>query len=672
MRFLLIFFILSTLLLSQGRDPIKQDSIKTDTTSLRRPPGRVPLAKDSVIVDTLLPAYQVPLQGALYEYGFMEITTLNYRNNAGLFSHFPVTYNRSMGFLGLPSELSIYGEGLGKISFLEDGIEVNNRYTNSLHFDYLQDGYIEKLSLYPSYMGFLYSTTPNQMTIAISGRDFVSGAPYSRMKYFEGPGGEGYIDVQFNQTIKDRLIFFTEISNNKVDDGYRNSDLSLWKGKINLKYLLSNFVNLSAGYNYTEQKLGLNGGVNYDSAKTLASLITGRTLDDIIYDDRAAPVNFLNRYQKNSLHRLHFKAFGSFAGKGYFETVLYHQKNLNEFRQNEDSAITNLNRSLIDRKSSVTGGSFRTTFDTEYFAADIHANYESINLESFQLTSDLPTTQYTSLGETKKNTFSTGGVLTGKLGGFSVSGFGKVFLYDGSFYPGIGGEAKAIFSDKISFRAGFSYLEGFESDLGYINATTKTSRFESEVKFVEDNFSVSVLGWFANTDRKSDGILTVMVINPLIPYPIIEHENVAFGAVGQFIYSIGAFQTFVNLQFNNKKLKNFDKNILPQLNTKFGLTYSDILFDSALNLKTTISYSFRTRTIATNYNFFVDRVFYLPYADDVPASGQLDFFVAGTIQKAATVYFAWENLLGSKYYLSPYYPVLSRNIRFGIAWEFLN
>ncbi|MBK7868123.1 MAG: TonB-dependent receptor [Ignavibacteriales bacterium] len=65
-------------------------------------------------------------------------------------------------------------------------------------------------------------------------------------------------------------------------------------------------------------------------------------------------------------------------------------------------------------------------------------------------------------------------------------------------------------------------------------------------------------------------------------------------------------------------------------------------------------------------------MFYTPTLEDVPASGQIDFFVAGTIQKVATIYFAWENLLNAKYYLSPYYPVLPRNIRFGIAWEFLN
>jgi outer membrane cobalamin receptor len=56
----------------------------------------------------------------------------------------------------------------------------------------------------------------------------------------------------------------------------------------------------------------------------------------------------------------------------------------------------------------------------------------------------------------------------------------------------------------------------------------------------------------------------------------------------------------------------------------------------------------------------------------VPAVSRLDFSLAGEIQKAAIVYFIWENLFDKKHYLTPYYPMPFRNIRFGVAWEFLN
>lgn len=671
MRFLFLFLVFSSLIVAQERDSVKRDLSKDSTAVLKDTLGRMANPKDSVVVDTLAPVYQVPMQGAAFIFSEKDLLLMNYRDVGTLLNHFPAAFHRNMGFLGLPSEVSFYGEGLGRVTFLEDGINVNNRITNTLYFDNLMEGYIREIALLPSYMGFLYGTQPNQITVSVTGRDFISGAPYSRVKYFEGPVGEGFIDVQFNQNIGNRLILFTEISNNKVDDGFRNSNLSMWKGKINLKYLLTNHVNLSAGYNYIKQDLGLNGGVNYDSSLTIATL-SGRPIDDILYDDRAAPVNYLNRYHKNSQNRLHFKAFGNIAGAGYFEAVLYHQTNLNEFRENEDSVATSPFRSIIDRNYSATGGSFRTTFDTKYFAADVHANYDAVTQESYWL--DGTNGIFIFSGLVRKNSFSAGGILTGKAGGFALSGFGKLFIYDGEIYTGFGGEAKAEFAEFFQFRGGASYLESYEQDYNFVNANTFVTRLESEISYRRDNLTLKLLGWASNTERKEVGTFMPM-IDPMVYFTVPVStipENLSYGATLFANYSLGSFSGFFDLRFNHKPMKNWDKKILPVLNSKVGISFRDTLFEGALDLMTSISYSYRTSAVATNYNFFVDRVFYTPTLEDVPASGQIDFFVAGTIQKVATIYFAWENLLNSKYYLSPYYPVLPRNIRFGIAWEFLN
>ncbi len=671
MRFLILFLIFSTLIVAQEQDSVKRDLTRDSIVVPRDTLGRTPTPMDSIVIDTLAPVYQVPMLGAAFIFSEKDLLLMNYRDVATLLNHFPSAFHRNMGFLGIPSEMSFYGEGLGRVTFLEDGINVNNRITNTLYYDNLMEGYFREIALLPSYMGFLYGTRPNQITVSVTGRDFISGAPYSRVKYFEGPVGEGFIDVQFNQNIGKRLILFTDISNNKVDDGFRNSDLSMWKGKINLKYLLTKHINLSAGYNYIKQNLGLNGGVNYDSALTIAAL-SGRPVNDILYDDRAAPVNYLSRYHKNSQNRLHFKAFGNIAGAGYFEALLYHQTNLNEFRENEDSVATSPYRSIIDRDYSVTGGSFRTTFDTKYFAADVHANYDAVTQESFWF--DGTNGIFIPSGLARKNSFSTGGILTGKAGGFALSGFGKLFIYDGEIYTGFGGEAKAEFAEFFQFRGGVSYLESYEQDYNFVNANTFVTRLEGEIGYRRDNMMIKILGWASNTERKSVGTFMPM-IDPMVYFTVPVStipENLSYGATLLANYSLGSFAGFVDIRYNHKTLKDWDKKILPLVNSKVGISFRDTLFDGALDLMTSVSYSYRTSTVATNYNFFVDRVFYTPTLGDVPASGQIDFFVAGTIQKVATIYFAWENLLNAKYYLSPYYPVLPRNIRFGIAWEFLN
>ena len=57
---------------------------------------------------------------------------------------------------------------------------------------------------------------------------------------------------------------------------------------------------------------------------------------------------------------------------------------------------------------------------------------------------------------------------------------------------------------------------------------------------------------------------------------------------------------------------------------------------------------------------------------DVSASNKLDFTLAGEIQKIAIVYFTWQNLFDNNYYITPYYPMPSRSIRFGVAWKMFN
>jgi outer membrane cobalamin receptor len=86
-----------------------------------------------------------------------------------------------------------------------------------------------------------------------------------------------------------------------------------------------------------------------------------------------------------------------------------------------------------------------------------------------------------------------------------------------------------------------------------------------------------------------------------------------------------------------------------------GIFYKDILFNDNLNLKTGF--------VLKYYDF---------ESQDFESAYQLDFTVAGIIQKAAIVYFSWENLFDEQYFIVPYYPMRERGIRFGIAWELFN
>ncbi len=103
--------------------------------------------------------------------------------------------------------------------------------------------------------------------------------------------------------------------------------------------------------------------------------------------------------------------------------------------------------------------------------------------------------------------------------------------------------------------------------------------------------------------------------------------------------------------------------LIPDVNLTGGLYYKDILFNENLNLKTGFVVYY-TGKQESKYDGSV--------VQSVDPSWKIDFSLIGEIQKVAIVYFTWENLLDNQYYIVPYYPMLSRSIRFGLAWELFN
>ena len=102
-----------------------------------------------------------------------------------------------------------------------------------------------------------------------------------------------------------------------------------------------------------------------------------------------------------------------------------------------------------------------------------------------------------------------------------------------------------------------------------------------------------------------------------------------------------------------------ERNVLTSSEIKMhahsGIFYKDILFNSNLDLKTGF--------VLKYYDF---------ESENFESAYQVDFTIAGIIQKVAIVYFSWENLFDKQYFIVPYYPMRERGIRFGLAWEMFN
>jgi hypothetical protein len=103
---------------------------------------------------------------------------------------------------------------------------------------------------------------------------------------------------------------------------------------------------------------------------------------------------------------------------------------------------------------------------------------------------------------------------------------------------------------------------------------------------------------------------------------------------------------------------------LPKWQIIGGLYVNDMFFDDNLDLKAGFKFSYTGEILSVEDYYYNGTV--------VEPTNKLDFNLAGEIQKVAIFYFQWENLFGNEYYITPYYPMPVRNIKFGIAWELFN
>ncbi|MBT8381918.1 MAG: putative porin, partial [Ignavibacteria bacterium] len=117
-------------------------------------------------------------------------------------------------------------------------------------------------------------------------------------------------------------------------------------------------------------------------------------------------------------------------------------------------------------------------------------------------------------------------------------------------------------------------------------------------------------------------------------------------------------ETNTSYYFNNDNVIG-----VPEVQFVGGLYLKSKFFGDNLNLKSgfTFYYTGKRNSYSEEREIVV-----------VEPSTKLDFILIGEIQELAIVYFVWENMFDNQYFITPYYPMPERSIRFGLSWELFN
>lgn len=575
-------------------------------------------------VDSLVPIQGVPLSEQSTVISRKTFLFTNYRYTGDLLRSFSLNFVKDLGFVGQPHETFIYGIGNGCISYLQDGVLWNNRYTNSLDLNLVQSEDVDSIEIVPSPRGFLYGPFNNPVAVNFIMRDFVSPEPYSRIKYYEGPDGEAMVDGKFSARIAKRWNLAFQITNRNYDSSYTNSEFSIWQANAKLKYFLSNSVNFSGWYYFVKSNQGLNGGVDIDSVNSISG-----DPNEILYEPLAAPVINPIRKLEVTQHNFGLRTQAKPFEGSNLDLSLYYRYNLNENTDAQDSIS-----SFSETESKTFGGFLNYSQKISPITLQLISRYERRELPSFN--SDL---------------FGVGGLLSAEfLNGILIPSIFYKYNSWKSFsdfkYSGIGGDVSLIPFEFLKFYAGYSVRDEF-----FINKSAGSievgGTFHNEFLFADIKYFSIEFDPYKFTGRPEAGITDNT-----------EKVN-GIGFILNYKLWLILLETNTSYYFTDKdqQLTN-----VPDWQFIGGVYVADKFFDSNLNLKTGLKFYY-TGNIKT-------------YAagglTSVEPTHKLDFTLAGEIQGAAIFYFIWENLLGNQYFITPYYPMPESNVRFGLAWELFN
>jgi outer membrane receptor protein involved in Fe transport len=533
---------------------------------------------------------------------------------------------------------------------LQDGISYNNRFTNSLDLNLIQSEDVDSIEIISLPRGFLYGSHTNPVSVNFITKDFLTAKPYSRIKYYQGSNRELMFDGIFNAQLINKLILSFDITNKIYDSTYDNTSYTIWQGKVQLKYLLSNSFNVIASYNYNYYRAGFNGGIDVDTIIAL-----GKDLNTTLYDSQLAPVIYPNGKGSSITHLPKLQFLIKPTENIKTDVSIF-------YLYSDNSKITQASQYW---ECKTLGVNFRNDYNTNLFNAQLIVNYESDRINLWELKRVDTTMQYSTLPYYDKNLFSAAGNISFPMFDSVLipSVFGKYSLYKNKsvpFLPNILFEPhldESINSFSVGFDLSYKASQTLSFYIGgslpqFMGIDESSQTFEAGGKYSND-FLYLNLKLFGYNGYNNYG-------NLFFSAQDINQKLFGSGIILKFKCSFLLLESNSSFYFNTVKDELYN---VPEFQTQSGLYYSSTLFNNNLDLKTGFIFYF------TGEN----KVYTPEHGSlSVLSSNKLDFTLAGEIQKTAIIYFTWQNLFNSNYYLTPYYPMSSRSIRFGVAWELFN
>lgn len=583
---------------------------------------------------------------------------LEYRSLGGILEQYPGVFLRNQYSEGQYSQLNIRGTDWRGIAITLDGRLLNDPASGIYNPFYFSTEYADRIEVVTGPRAFLYGLNSTGGAINLVTKNYNSNRPFSKLNYSESGYNYSYTDGTFSQNISRKINVTLGFQQQSTDGRFENSEHEQWNGRVKLRYNVSKSLNIILSDYFIHTQTGLNGGVD------LATVVTGRAFDPLL----ATMVN-TDAYEKVTRHDVDLSFVGTLIEDTSNVSLLtfYYSRSIREYRDEENRVNPNGIFIQSDHTSSWMGALLRQNFDTEIQRLNLGANLEIRQIEGSP-----------NLGRRRNVIGSVWVTEEVHVGGIiTVGGFGRYDHYLKESFASYGGDINVQFQPSLRLFAGISSSRRLPNyqELYWVGGSSlepeKHTRVEVGVQVSNEHLSLLRAVYFQH--------LVDRTIQPqlLLGFPFwgVSYQNSEDTRRSGLDLSValrfGWFYLEGTGMFIPQKLSSGPgSSEYPTFAANGGIYFWDKIIDDKLDLKV----GFRGRYFRSHSGSQFNPEM-LAYPSDagfwIEGSGSVDFQATARIGDAY-IQLIWENLTNQHYFTTPYYPVLDREIRFGLSWQFLD
>jgi hypothetical protein len=610
--------------------------------------------------------------GSLKDIRYLDFIFLEYTSAASNLEDFPGIFSHDRDAVGQPTVLSAFGTGWRSIGTMIDGRPAIEPLMGIYDFTFFPTEFIGKIEFLPPWRSFLYQRNAVGAGFNIVSQSYVAPTPYTKIRYSEGQSDYSQIDVILSQDIAPGLNLMAGIQRQffgaaDLGEQFRGRFPNMNHRGLNyrskLRWNLPSVANLALTYSHLNTFTGLSGGIDIVETES-----------ENFFDERQVVMRNTDAFNRVYRHDLYMTSgLLLLPDSADVTTISLHYNNvLREYRDEENRINPNGITVITDHRSLLYGFDIK-----QWFSLGPIRFHTGINSkESF-------ITRSNNTGKRREREY--GAFARSILEPIPLLRINVMIREDWlrrSNYTSYGMDATVSPMRLFSVTGGAvrSFRHPTIQDLYWQDSTVTRAGFllpeQHDLVFLETKIG------FASTFFATIGASHRIIFDPIIYrpgtlsriYPDVtiaqETEHTIRTAYVRSMMTIGDFTIDTKASLYTIKEEETRIERLPEYDLQGQLIFRRKLFKGSLDLHISLEALYFSRYTGEDFNpetfFMTDQQ--LAY---VGPAGTLNGKIIGKIGNAY-IHITYKNITGQDYMRTPFYPMLTGYIRFGVIWEFLN